>query len=70
MTVEATGGSHGVSAPSSRVRRRLPMTSGRSLELSRHLIRFVLFGTLAVLGAREIRNTAQTKAAVLSTQKW
>jgi hypothetical protein len=46
------------------------MTSGRSPELSRYLIRFVRFGTLAVLGTQAIRDTAQTKAAVLSTQKW
>jgi hypothetical protein len=47
------------------------MTSGsRSPELPRYLIRLVLYGTLAVLDAQEIRDTAQTKAAVLSTQKW
>jgi hypothetical protein len=46
------------------------MTSRRrSPELSRQLIRFVLFGTLAVLGAQEIRDATQAKAAVLSTQK-
>ena len=32
-------------------------------------IRFVLFGAIAVLSAQEIRDTAQTKAADLSTQK-
>ena len=45
------------------------MTSGRNPELSRCLIRFVLFGTLAVLSAQAIRVTAQTKAADLSKQK-
>jgi hypothetical protein len=41
------------------------VTSGRSQELSRYLIRFVLFGTLAVLCALAVVNGAYLLAGLL-----
>jgi len=46
-------------------RRSLPVTSGRrNQELSRYLIRFVLFGTLAVLCALAVADGAFFLAAL------